>query len=65
VGDAPPPKLRAAARAWLRFVDGAIIDWLEHRHLSRAELRDALLGSLAGTVTAAGGMDLLSSAASP
>jgi len=46
-------------------VDGAIIDWLEHRHLSRAELRDALLGSLAGTVTAAGGTDLLSSAASP
>ena len=47
-GDPPPPKLRAAARAWLWFMDGAILDWLEHRDMSRAELRDLLLGSLAG-----------------
>jgi AcrR family transcriptional regulator len=50
----PPPKLRSAARAWLWFMDGAILDWLEHRDLSRAELRDFLLGSLAGAVMAAG-----------
>jgi AcrR family transcriptional regulator len=54
VGDPPPPKLRAAARAWLWFIDGAILDWLEHRDLSRAELRDFLLGSLAGSLSAAG-----------
>jgi AcrR family transcriptional regulator len=53
-GDAPPPKLRVAARAWLWFMDGAILDWLEHRDMSRAELRDLLLGSLAGSLTAAG-----------
>jgi AcrR family transcriptional regulator len=54
-GHPPPPKMRAAARAWLWFMDGAIIDWLEHRDMSRAELRGLLLGSLAGSLTAAGG----------
>jgi AcrR family transcriptional regulator len=58
-GDPPPPKLRAAARAWLWFMDGAILDWLEHRDLERGELRDLLLGTLAGAMTAAGGGHLL------
>jgi len=53
-GQPPPPKLRAAARAWLWFMDGAILDWLEHRDMSRSELRDFLLGSLAGSLSAAG-----------
>jgi AcrR family transcriptional regulator len=53
-GDHPPPRVRAAVRAWLWFMDGAILDWFEHRDLSRAELRDFLLGSLAGALTAAG-----------
>jgi AcrR family transcriptional regulator len=64
-GDPPPPKMRAAARGWLWFMDGAILDWLEHRDMSRTELRDFLLGSLAGSLTAAGAGDLLSAAASP
>jgi AcrR family transcriptional regulator len=59
-GDDPPPKLRAAARAWLWFMDGAILDWLEHRDLERAELRDFLLGALAGSLMAAGAGDRLS-----
>jgi AcrR family transcriptional regulator len=54
LGAEPRPKLRAAARAWLWFMDGAILDWLEHRDLSRAELRDLLLGSLTGALSAAG-----------
>ena len=29
------PRLRAAARAWLWLMDGAILDWLEHRDLER------------------------------
>ena len=58
-GDPPPPRLRAVARAWLWFMDGAILDWLEHRDLERSELRDLLLGSLAGAMAAAGGADLL------
>jgi AcrR family transcriptional regulator len=53
-GDPPPPKMRAAARAWLWFMDGAILDWLEHRDMTRTELRDLLVGSLAGSLTAAG-----------
>ena len=53
-GDPPPPKMRTAARAWLWFVDGAILDWLAHRDMTRTELRDLLLGSLAGSLTAAG-----------
>jgi hypothetical protein len=46
-------------------MDGAILDWLEHRDVERAELRDFLLGALAGAVMAAGAGDLLSAAASP
>jgi AcrR family transcriptional regulator len=60
--DAPtpaPPQLRAAAGAWLWFMDGAILDWLDHRDMSKAELRDLLLGALAGSVMAAGAGDLL------
>jgi AcrR family transcriptional regulator len=56
----PPPKVRVAVRAWLWFMDGAILDWLEHRDLSRSELRDFLLGSLAGSLIAADAADLLS-----
>lgn len=56
---APPPKLRAAARAWLWFMDGAILDWLEHRDLSRIELRDLLLGALGGSLAAAGAAEAL------
>jgi AcrR family transcriptional regulator len=57
--DDPPPKVRAATRAWLWFMDGAVLDWLEHRDLSRDELRDLLLGSLAGSLAAAGAGDTL------
>jgi AcrR family transcriptional regulator len=64
-GDPPPPKMRAAARGWLWFMDGAILDWLEHRDMQRTELRDFLLGSLAGSLMAAGAGDLLNAAASP
>jgi AcrR family transcriptional regulator len=53
-GEPPPPKLRSATRAWLWFMDGAILDWLEHRDMSRGEVRDLLLGSLVGSLSAAG-----------
>jgi AcrR family transcriptional regulator len=64
-GDPPPPRLRAAARAWLWFMDGAILDWLEHRDIDRAELRDVLLGTLAGALTAAGAEHPFSAAGFP
>jgi AcrR family transcriptional regulator len=53
-GEPAPPKLRAATRAWLWFMDGVILDWLEHKDMSRTEVRDFLLGSLAGAVMVAG-----------
>jgi AcrR family transcriptional regulator len=52
---APPPPLRAAVRAWLWFMDGAILDWAEHGDMTRDELRGLLLGTLLGAVGAAGG----------
>ena len=51
---APPPQLRAAVRGWLWFMDGAILDWLEHGELDRGALRDLLLRTLVAAVTAAG-----------
>ena len=48
------PTLRAAVRAWLWFMDGAILDWVEHGDLTREQLRGLLLGTLLGAVTASG-----------
>jgi len=56
----PPPALRAAVRAWLWFMDGAILDWVEHRDLTREELRALLLGTLLGAAAAAGESGALS-----
>jgi AcrR family transcriptional regulator len=53
-GREPPPALRAAVRGWLWFMDGAILDWLEHRDLDRERLRSLLLGTLLGAMAAAG-----------
>jgi AcrR family transcriptional regulator len=51
-GAAPP--LRAAVRGWMWFMDGAIMDWIEHRDIERARLQGLLLGTLLGAVTASG-----------
>jgi AcrR family transcriptional regulator len=51
--DGAPPQARAAVRAWLWFMDGACLDWLEHRDFSREQLRNQLLGTLLGALTAA------------
>jgi AcrR family transcriptional regulator len=59
LGAGAAPKPRAAVRAWLWFIDGAILDWLEHRDLDRAELGALLLGSLAGALSAADAEGLL------
>src|SRR3954452_16897935 len=54
LGETATPRARAATRAWLWFMDGAILDWFEHRDLDRHELRELLLSSLAGALSAAG-----------
>ena len=49
-----PPALRTAVRAWLWFMDGAILDWVEHGDLTREQLQGLLLGTLLGAASAAG-----------
>lgn len=57
-----PPKARIAVSGWLWFMDGACLDWIEHRDVERAELRDLLLGVLMGALVAAGAMPDMSPA---
>ena len=54
-GDKPPsPVLRTAVNGWLWFMDGAILDWVEHRDVDRQTLHGLLLGTLLGAVLTAG-----------
>jgi AcrR family transcriptional regulator len=54
ISNEPTPELRAAVRGWLWFMDGAVLDWIEHRDIDRARLHGLLLGTLLGAVTASG-----------
>jgi AcrR family transcriptional regulator len=51
--DGAPPKARTAVSGWLWFMDGACLNWVEHRDFERRELRDLLLGVLLGSLVAA------------
>jgi AcrR family transcriptional regulator len=51
---ATTPQARAAVRAWLWFMDGAILDWLEHGDLDRGQMSGLLLGTLTGALSSAG-----------
>ena len=53
-GGEPEPALRAAVRGWLWFMDGAVLDWIQHRDIERPRLQGLLLGTLLGAVTASG-----------
>ena len=59
--DPVPPMLRAAVRGWLWYMDGVLVDWLDHDDMSRDEVRDLLLGTLFGAIGAAG-VDLAATA---
>ncbi len=52
--DGAPPKARTAVSGWLWFMDGACLNWIEHRDVERGELHDLLLGVLMGALIAAG-----------
>lgn len=54
--DETPPKARIAVSGWLWFMDGACLNWIEHRDIERGELRDLLLGVLMGALLAAGAL---------
>jgi len=49
-----PPKARTAVSGWLWFMDGACLNWIDHRDIERGELRDLLLGVLMGALIATG-----------
>lgn len=52
--DGPPPKARIAVSGWLWFMDGACLNWIDHRDVEREELRGLLLGVLMGALIATG-----------
>lgn len=43
----PRPMLRTALRAWIAMVEGASLDWIAHRAMSRDHLRDFLVAGYA------------------
>ena len=51
----PTPQVRVAVRGWVGFAEAASLDWLEHREVSREQLRDLLASTLVAAVTAAVG----------
>jgi AcrR family transcriptional regulator len=64
-GDQVPPKARAAVRGWLWYMDGVLLDWIEHRDLGRTEVRDLLLGTLGAALSAAVNTDGATNSAAP
>ena len=40
------PALRIALQGWLSFMEGATLDWLDHRDLERDAVRDIIVGAL-------------------
>ena len=53
----PRPALRTVVRAWLWGMDGAILDWLDRKALTRDQLRDLLVATFVGALGAAGHVD--------
>jgi AcrR family transcriptional regulator len=47
----PTPALRVALRGWAGFNEGAIVEWLKHRDLSREQLVDIMGKALLATLT--------------
>ncbi|HXQ89236.1 MAG TPA: TetR/AcrR family transcriptional regulator [Solirubrobacterales bacterium] len=52
--DGAPPKARTAVSGWLWFMDGACLDWIDHRDIEREEMGGLLLGVLMGALIATG-----------
>lgn len=47
------PATRAAVRAWLWFMDGVLLDWIEHGDREAGDVTDQLVGSLLALIEAA------------
>jgi hypothetical protein len=48
-----PAAVRTALHGFLWFIDGACLDWLANRDLTRDQLRDMLATAFAGAIGAA------------
>ncbi len=53
-GEQPPPKVRAAVRGWLWYMDGVNLEWVQGGDMTKEDVHGLLLGSLLGALTAAG-----------
>lgn len=53
-GAAADPAVRNATNGWLSFIDGVCMDWVRHRDLDRAHVRNVLLDALPCALSAAG-----------
>jgi AcrR family transcriptional regulator len=53
----PSPALRTVLEGWLSLIEGACLDWLDHRDLSAEQLRELLVAALAGSLHAARTVD--------
>jgi AcrR family transcriptional regulator len=47
------PALEAAVQGWFFFIEGAVLHWLEHDDLERAQMRTLLRSALEGALQAA------------
>jgi hypothetical protein len=47
------PAKRAAVRAWLWFMDGVLVDWIEHADRRPDEVAEQLVDSLVALLEAA------------
>jgi AcrR family transcriptional regulator len=51
------PALRTALEGWLGYIDAAILDWIEHHDLARAQVRDLLLIAFGAAIHGAQQLD--------
>jgi AcrR family transcriptional regulator len=61
----PRPILRMALRAWIAMVEGASLDWIAHRELSREELTQLLMSGYFGVLHKAVELDPKAAAGAP
>lgn len=54
---APRPRFRTVFRGWIGMVEGASLDWLDHRDVPRADLVEMLAAALEAAVASAALLD--------
>lgn len=52
-GAEPSPVLRMALRGWLGYIDASLLDWVEHRDVSREQLIALLIAAFGAALSAA------------